>query len=149
MGIMMTSSNGNILSVSGHLCGEFTVTGKFPTQRPVTRSFDVFFDLRVNKRLSKQSWGWWRFETPSRPLWRQSNDSSESYKVKYDDLYRKFCLSYSPKRLIIPVYKYPYIFGIYWISLNLQQHFNNNDANSPNDDLKCWNNFYTLVHPQY
>ena len=35
------------------------VTGEFPTQRPVTRSFDVFFDLRLNKRLSKQSWGWW------------------------------------------------------------------------------------------
>ena len=29
------------------------------TDRPVTRSFDVFFDLRLNKRLSKQSWGWW------------------------------------------------------------------------------------------
>ena len=28
-------------------------TGEFPTQRPVTRSFDVFFDLRLNKRLSK------------------------------------------------------------------------------------------------
>ena len=27
-----------------------------PAQRPVTRSFDVFFDLRLNKRLSKQSW---------------------------------------------------------------------------------------------
>ena len=27
--------------------------GEFPTQRPVTRSFDVFFDLRLNKRLSK------------------------------------------------------------------------------------------------
>ena len=32
--------------------------GEFPTQRPVTRSFDVFFDLRLNIRLSKQSWGW-------------------------------------------------------------------------------------------
>ena len=41
-------------------------------QRPVTRSFDVFFDLRLNKRLSKQSWGWW-FETPSSPLWRHCN----------------------------------------------------------------------------
>ena len=40
---------------------------------PVTRSFDVFFDLRPNKRLSKQSWGWW-FKTPTRPLWRQSYD---------------------------------------------------------------------------
>ena len=66
---MMTSSNGNIFRVTGHLCGEFTVPCEFPTQRPVTRSFDVFFDLRLNKRLSKQSWGWW-FKTLSRPLWR-------------------------------------------------------------------------------
>ena len=43
-----------------------------PAQRPVTWSFDVFFDLRLNKRLSKQSWGWW-FETLSRPLWRHCN----------------------------------------------------------------------------
>ena len=35
------------------------LTGEFPAQRSVTRSFDVFFDLRQNKRLSKQSWGWW------------------------------------------------------------------------------------------
>ena len=48
------------------------VPGEFPTQRPMTRSFDVFFDLRLNKRLSKQSWGWW-FETLSRPLWRHRN----------------------------------------------------------------------------
>ena len=51
---MMTSSNGNIFRVTGPLCGEFTGPGDFPTQRPVTRSFDVFFDLRLNKRLSKQ-----------------------------------------------------------------------------------------------
>ena len=46
--------------------------GEFPAQRPVMRSFDVFFDLRLNQRLSKQSWGWW-FKTLSRPLWRQCN----------------------------------------------------------------------------
>ena len=40
----------------------------FPVQSPVTWSFDVFFDLRLNKRLNKQLWGWW-FETPSRSLW--------------------------------------------------------------------------------
>ena len=34
------------------------VPGEFPAQRPVMRSFDDFFALRVNKRLSKQSWGW-------------------------------------------------------------------------------------------
>ena len=49
-------------------------TGEFPVQRPVTRSFDVFFDLRLNKRLSKQSWGG-LFETLPRPLWRHSNDN--------------------------------------------------------------------------
>ena len=73
---MMTSSNGNIFRVTGSLCGEFTVPDEFPTQRPVTRSFDVFFDLRLNKRLSKQPWGWW-FETPSWSLWHQSNDTWE------------------------------------------------------------------------
>ena len=69
----MTSSNGNIFRVTGPLCGEFTGPGEFPTQRPVTRSFDVFFHLRLNKRLSKQPWGWW-FETPSWSLWRHCND---------------------------------------------------------------------------
>ena len=102
---MMTSSNGIIFRITGHLRGEFT--GEFTTQRPVTRSFaiyiyirlywshfwlvhgikihseltvkqckidkgDVFCDLRLNKRWSTQSGGWW-FETPSRPLWRYCN----------------------------------------------------------------------------
>ena len=74
---MMTSSNGNIFHVTGPLCGEFTGPGEFPTQRPVTRSFDVFFDLRRNKRLSKQPWGWW-FETPSCSLWRHRNGTGAS-----------------------------------------------------------------------
>ena len=55
--------------------GNSPVPGEFPAQRPVTRSFDVFFDLRLNNRLSKQSWGWW-FETLSRPLWRYCNECS-------------------------------------------------------------------------
>ena len=54
--------------------GSSPVRGEFPTQRPVRRSFDVFFDLCLNKRLSKQSWGWW-FETLLRPLWRHRNVS--------------------------------------------------------------------------
>ena len=52
--------------------GKTPVPGEFPAKWPVTRNFDVFFDLRPNKRLSKQSWGWW-FETPSRLLWRHPN----------------------------------------------------------------------------
>ena len=56
------------------ICAENSpVPGEFPAQGPVTRSFGVFFDLRLNKRLSKQSWGWW-FETLSRPLWRHRNE---------------------------------------------------------------------------
>ena len=52
------------------LCaGNSPVTGEFPSQRPVTRSFDAFFHLRLNKSLSKQSWGWW-FESPSCSSWR-------------------------------------------------------------------------------
>ena len=55
------------------LCaGNSPVADEFPAQSPVTRSFDVFFHLRMNKRLSKQPWGWW-LETPSGPLWRHCN----------------------------------------------------------------------------
>ena len=49
------------------------VPGEFPTQRPATLSFDVFFDLRLNTRLSKHSWGWW-FETQSSSLRCHCND---------------------------------------------------------------------------
>ena len=52
--------------------GNSPVPCEFPAQRPVTRSFDVFFDLRLNKWLSKQPWGWW-FETLLCPLWRHCN----------------------------------------------------------------------------
>ena len=52
--------------------GNSPVSGEFTAQRPMTRSFDILFDLRFNKRLSKQSWGWW-FETPPRSLWRHCN----------------------------------------------------------------------------
>ena len=45
---MMTSSNGNIFRVTGPLCGAFTGFRWIPpAQRPVTWSFDVFFDPRL------------------------------------------------------------------------------------------------------
>ena len=70
----MTSSNGNIFRVIGHLCGEFTG----PRRIPLTKAIDVglwcFFDLRLNKQFSKQSWGWW-FETQSRSLWGHCNEA--------------------------------------------------------------------------
>ena len=75
-GTMMTSSNGNIFRATGPLWGNSPVISEFSSQRPVTRSFDIFFDLRLNKRLSKQSKRRW-FETPSHPLWRHCNDYIE------------------------------------------------------------------------
>ena len=77
---MMTSSNGNMFRVTGHLCGEFS--GEFLAQRPVTRSIDVFFDLRRIKRLYKESWGWW-FETLSGPLWRHSNEHADKEMARF------------------------------------------------------------------
>ena len=83
-GFMITSSNGNMFRVTGFCAGNSpmtsgnsVVTGEFPSHRPMTRSFDVFVDLRLNKRLSKQSRRRW-FETPSRSLWRQCNVVSNS-----------------------------------------------------------------------
>ena len=52
--------------------GNSPASGEFPAQRPVTRSFDVFFDLCLNTRLREQPWGWW-FETLLRPFWRHCN----------------------------------------------------------------------------
>ena len=98
---MMTSSNGNIFRITGPLCGEFTGPGEFPSQRPVTRSFVVFFDLRLNKRLSKQPWGWW-FETPSWSLWRHRNglivdDEVSDVTSSSGSRYNKDCKKNSPK----------------------------------------------------
>ena len=69
---MMTSSNGNIVRVTGHLCGEFTGPRWSPRTKASDAELCVFFHLRMNKLLSKQSWGWW-FEKPSVSLWRHCN----------------------------------------------------------------------------
>ena len=55
------------------VAGNSPITGEFPAQRPMTRNFDVSFDLCLNKRLSKQWWGWWS-ETQSCPLWHCKDD---------------------------------------------------------------------------
>ena len=75
---MMTSWNGNIFRATGHLCGGIHRSPvNSPAKRPVTRSFGLFFELRLNKRLSKQSWDCW-FETPSHPL-RRHNDTQQYF----------------------------------------------------------------------
>ena len=79
---MMTSSNGNIFRVTGHLCGEFTDPRWIPRTKASDAGFDVFFDLRLNKQLRKQSRGWW-YETLSRPLWRHCNEETAANVIVY------------------------------------------------------------------
>ena len=69
---MMTSSNGNFFRVTSHLCGEFTGHRGTPLTNASDAELDVFFDLHLNKRLSKQSRRRW-FENPSRSSWRHCN----------------------------------------------------------------------------
>ena len=70
--VMITSSKGNIFRVTGPFWEEFTGHRWFPLWKPVAQSFDVFFDMRLNKRLSKLSRRQ-LFETPSRSLRRHCN----------------------------------------------------------------------------
>ena len=70
---MMTSSNGDIFRITDHLCGEFTGHQWIPYTKASDVELWCFLCLHLNKRLSKQSWGWW-FEMPSRPLWRHCNE---------------------------------------------------------------------------
>ena len=83
--------------------GNSPVPGEFSAQRPVTRSFDGSFDLCLNKRLRKQSLGWW-FKTLSHPLWRQCNgvvyDNPSELRVHYVATYMAdwFCLRYISSR---------------------------------------------------
>ena len=80
MADMMTSWNGTFSSLMAICVGNSPASSEFPAQRPVTWSFDVFFDLCLNKRLRKQSWGWW-FKTLSRPLWRHCNEMISAFRM--------------------------------------------------------------------
>ena len=96
----MTSSNGNIFRVTGHLCGEFTGPRWIPHTKASDAELWCFFYLRLNKRLSKQSWGWW-LETLSRPLWRHRNKKPTSgqcsglWRHKFN-MFKKLFNSYFP-----------------------------------------------------
>ena len=48
---MMTSYNRNMFRVIGPFAGYSPVTGEFPSIRPVTWRFDIFFDLRLTNQF--------------------------------------------------------------------------------------------------
>ena len=99
---MMTSSYGNIFRVTGPLCGEFIGHWWIPQSKGSGAELWCFFYLRLIKRLSKQSWGWWfetsscslwrhwNIETPSCSLWRHCNEKGTPYLDLTDELC--FCI---------------------------------------------------------
>ena len=102
----------NHFSALQALCeGNPQVTGGFLSQRPVTRSFDVFFDLRLNKWLSKHSRRRW-FETPSRSLWRHRNEGRKPMLKLMAILMGLFLSSAEP-----------------WINIWMNNHSSNNPVN--------------------
>ena len=102
------ASNAENISICA---GNSLVTREFPSQMPVMQSFDVFFDLRLNKRLCKQS-RHWSFETPSRLFWRHRNDFSTTMNKAII-----FCDVEAP----VQVFSYTYEIGSVILSLPLKQ----------------------------
>ena len=74
-----------------------SVRGEIPSQGPVTRSFDVSFDMRMNKRLSKQTRGWW-FEPPSRSSWRHCDGKPQVQDIQGPEVYCKRKRPHGPVR---------------------------------------------------
>ena len=94
---MMTSSNGNILRVTGPLCGKFT-GHKFPAQRPGDAELWCFLWSTpwINGWVNNRAWGWC-FGTPSRSLLRHCDDTQNgqqnpkgSPRVENDEIHRRF-----------------------------------------------------------
>ena len=135
------------------LCvGNSPVTGEFPTQRPVMHNFDVFFDLRLNKRLSKQSWAWW-FETPTCSLWCHCNVLTLIW-------YTQHFSGVNEVANILTVYpiKCPWFWRLYFVALPMflrvallalgQSHGQSHDCPSASEaTLKTWVKTTTKLCP--
>ena len=81
----MTSSKGSLYRITGLLYGDFTGDRWIPRTKASDPELWCFFDLWLNKCLSKQSWGW-RIETPPCWLWRHCNDTT----LAEDSLKKRF-----------------------------------------------------------
>ena len=89
------------------------ISGEFTTQRTVTRSFGVFFDLRMNERLSKHLRDWW-LETTSRPLWRQSNE----WWLRSGTIYIR---NLNIKQFCITIHVFSFGLGKFWMYILLNK----------------------------
>ena len=98
------------LALLAIFAGNSPVPGEFPAQRQVTRSFNVFFDQRPNKQLSKQWWGWW-FETPSSPLWRHWNVPNIFAELYSRSVHNDNTIAFSVQNCLCCLYWYRWWFG--------------------------------------
>ena len=126
------------------LCeGKPPVTGGFPSQRIVTRGFDVFFDIRLNKLLSKQSRRRW-FERPSCPLSRHCNTMTlvgslapgnkalNTVRCRYnaDNLLPNQCID-------------PFLVTLPWSGINVKRQF------SYNSKVRCETTYFLGIKQRY
>ena len=123
--------------------GNSPVTGEFPAQRPVTRSFYDFFDLRSNQQLNKQ-WrrGW--FETPRRSLWRNCNALYVKRKCRQSYNLHLWILSRHPVSRILntlrlrqngrhfpdDIFKWIFLYENLWISIKNSLKFVSSSINN-------------------
>ena len=108
---MMTSSNGNIFRVTGHLCGEFTDHRWIPCTKASDAELWCFLNPRLSKWLNKQSPGWW-FETLSRLLLRHRKKNAHLCDVHYLPLlYNTWCMQLKIARLPVYIIKQNAIFA--------------------------------------
>ena len=97
--------------------GNSPVPGEFPSQRPVTRSFDIFVHLCLDQHLNKP----WRrrwFETPSRSFWRHCNELC-IYEQKYcrKGISISLCISSSLQMYYIPLQGNLFNSVVDWVTL--------------------------------
>ena len=97
--------------------GNSSVAGEFPAQRPVTRSFDIFFELRLNKRWSKQSWGCW-FKTLYVPLWHHCNGPATGPMAPKID-----GLRFNPCNMCKVLFRIGHVNNILWIDVTFLSTF--------------------------
>ena len=121
--------------------GNSSVTGEFPAQRPATRSFDVSFGLRLNKRLSKQSWGWW-VGTSSRQLWRHCQ-AHNNYLVIYLYLVNKLWALLDSREFEDRYYIYAQVINHIYSADNCKQQINISYHFRLINMLLCQNSHYT------
>ena len=104
--------------------GNSPVTGEFPSQRPVTRSLDVFFDLHLNKWLSKPSRHRW-FATPSWSLWHHCNVQVSLVNTIATDVLAPSIIKPSPNMIVIIFIQFGAVLTQSRISWYHTQHCNN------------------------